>query len=111
MKENKIGPEQGLESSENATRKNAGITPEQELIYRLKTAIDDRGRYSFRLNDMAAGLAIGRGVSKDVARQAIEKSFEDHVGVSPKQYLDRHFQHRDQRVQYSGLRDSVMRGR
>ena len=70
------------------------VHPDQELVYRLKSAIDQRGRYSFRLNDIAAGFASGRSVTPATARQTIEKSFTEQFGLSPQQYLDRHYDER-----------------
>lgn len=67
------------------------LTPDQELVYRIKAAIDARGRYAFRLGDMAAGFAAGRDVSPTMARQTIENRFKEQVGLSPKEYLDRHY--------------------
>lgn len=67
------------------------LNPDQELVYRLKAAIDSRGRYSFRLQDMTAGFAAGRGVSNTIARQSIEDNFTKQIGLSPKEYLDRHY--------------------
>lgn len=67
------------------------MNAEQELVFQLKTAIDQRGRYSYRLNDMAAGYAAGKKVSVMKARTLIEESFERHTGQSPQQYLDQHY--------------------
>lgn len=75
------------------------LHPDQELVYRLKSAIDQRGRYSFRLNDIAAGFASGRNVTPTTARQTIEKSFIEQLGLSPQQYLDRHYDERRQQGQ------------
>lgn len=70
------------------------LHPDQELVYRLKTAIDQRGRYSFRLDDMAAGFAAGQNISNAAARRAIEDRFTEQMGHSPKEYLDRHYDER-----------------
>ena len=75
------------------------LHPDQELVYRLKAAIDQRGRYSFRLNDMAAGFAAGQGISNAAARRAIEDRFTDQVGRSPQEYLDKHYDERRQQGQ------------
>jgi hypothetical protein len=66
-------------------------TPDQALVHRLKTAIDQRGRYAFRLDDMSAGYAAGQGVSFADARKAIEVRFEQEFGRTPHGYLDRHY--------------------
>lgn len=77
------------------------LHPDQELVYRLKTAIDQRGRYSFRLDDMAAGFAAGQNISNTAARRAIEDRFTEQMGHSPKQYLDRHYDERRELTQDS----------
>lgn len=66
-------------------------TPDQDLVHRLKTAIDQRGRYAFRLDDMAHGYAAGQSVSFADARKAIEARFEQEFGRTPHAYLDRHY--------------------
>lgn len=68
------------------------MSAEQELVYRLKTAIDSRGRYSFRLSDLSAGYAAGKGISVVAARQEIENEFSRQTGHSPQEYLDKHYQ-------------------
>ena len=80
-----------METSSRGRNNGAKTNPEQEMILRLKTAIDDRGRYSYRLNDIAAGYAAGKGVSTTQARVHIEESFERQVGQSPQEYLDAHY--------------------
>lgn len=70
------------------------LSPDQELVYRLKAAIDQRGRYAFRLNDMAAGYAAAQGISNAAARSAIEERFTQALGKSPQEYLDRHYDER-----------------
>ena len=65
--------------------------PEQEMLYKLKAAIDQRGRYAYRLNDMAAGYAAGRGISAMTARIEIENRFAETFGHSPHKYLEYHY--------------------
>lgn len=74
-------------------------TPEQSLVHRLRGAIDKSGRYSHRLNDMTAGYSAGQGVPFTEARKAIEEKFATEVGMSPHQYLDRHYATRRENVQ------------
>jgi hypothetical protein len=84
------------------------LSSEQELVFRVKSAIDQKGRYDFRLNDMAAGYAAAQGVSHATARRDIEGHFTDQVGLSPHEYLERHFQekNRDKRENsHSGRRE------
>lgn len=70
------------------------LLPEHELACRLKAAIDARGRYSFRLADMASGLAAGRNIPHAVARKTIEDNFARQFGHSPQEYLDQHYEQR-----------------
>jgi hypothetical protein len=65
---------------------------ETDMVYKLKTAIDQRGRYAYRLNDMASGFAAGRGVTPMEARAEIETSFRKTFGKSPQEYLDAHYE-------------------
>jgi hypothetical protein len=85
------------------------LHPDQELVYRLKTAIDQRGRYSFRLDDMAAGFAAGQGISNAAARRAIEDRFTQQMGQSPQEYLDRHYDERRE-LDQSSTRSRPERG-
>jgi len=85
-----------LEASHNINQPGQQMNQDQELVYRLKSAIDQRGRYSFRLNDMAAGFAAGQGVSNAEARRSIEDKFTAQLGQSPQEYLDQHYEHRRQ---------------
>ena len=75
---------------------NPGMTPEDELVYRLKTGMDNSGRFKFALNDMAMGLAVGSGVTHAEARKNIEDRFAARMGQSPLEYLDRHYAQRKQ---------------
>lgn len=62
-----------------------------DLVYRIKGAIDQRGKYSFRVDDMAAGYAAVNGITQTEARKSIEERFKTHVGESPKEYLERQY--------------------
>ena len=79
------------------------MSAEQEMVFKLKMAIDERGRYSYRLNDMASGFAAGKGVSVSEARGSIESEFERQIGTSPKQYLDQRFNARKSNGQDQGM--------
>lgn len=89
----------GDERSSNGN--GSELHPDQELVYRIKSAIDQRGRYSFRLQDMAAGFAAGQNISNAAARRAIEDRFTQQVGRTPQDYLDRHYDERRQHGQES----------
>jgi hypothetical protein len=64
---------------------------DQQMVYGLKTAIDQRGRYSYRLNDMALGFAAGKQTSTLAARAEIEDRFTQSIGRSPQEYLNEHY--------------------
>ena len=70
------------------------LNADQDLIYRLKQTIDQRGRYSFRLQDMVAGFAAGQNISTAAAQRNIEDRFTEEFGVSPRDYLDKHYNDR-----------------
>ena len=113
---NNMAPERSPETSPTPEHKSNGqateatdLHPDQELVYRIKSSIDHRGRYSFRLNDMAAGFASGRHVTPTMARQTIEKQFMEQLGLSPQQYLDKHYDER--REQGLEVRPSRQRNR
>lgn len=86
------GPETSPERKPNGQAPD--LHPDQELVYRIKSSIDQRGRYSFRLNDMAAGFASGRGVTNTAARTTIENRFTEQMGMTPQEYLDKHYDER-----------------
>ncbi len=70
-------------------RKSPGeMNQDQELVLKLKIAIDQRGRYSYRLDDMASGYAAGKGISLSDAKRSIEDRFRREVGQTPQEYLD-----------------------
>lgn len=66
----------------------------QALAFRIKEAIDQRGKYSYRMNDMAAGFSAAREVSHSSARRAIEEGFRSEFGQTPKEYLNERHQER-----------------
>ena len=79
---------------EQAVTQSPTLTAKQEMVFKLKQSIDNNGRYAYRLNDMSAGYAAGKGVSNAEARKEIEASFAKQVGKSPKAYLEQHFETR-----------------
>lgn len=83
---------------------------EQELVSHLKSIIDRDGKYSYRLDDIAAGFAAGRGVSHLQARMEIEHQFTNNYGSSPKQYMDKRYQEIQQyrQQQQKGRQDIEM---
>jgi len=77
----------GLAGQDDVVAENA----RQNMLHRIKAAIDEKGRYSYRLNDMAAGYAAGKGISSIAARKNIEDQFIQQFNVSPKTYLEAHY--------------------
>jgi len=69
--------------------------PKEELSFRLKLAIDQGGKFKFRLNDMAAGFAAGRNTTNAHARRTIEDGFAERFGLSPHEYLKQGFEARN----------------
>lgn len=67
------------------------MSPEQEIVYRLKTTIDERGRYAYRMRDLAVGYAAGKEISVAAARVQIEDHFEQQMGQPIQEYLDNHY--------------------
>lgn len=86
-------------------------SPEGELVHRLKLAIDDRGRYDYRLNDMSAGYAAGKGIASHAARREIEDHFKNHFGKTPHQYLEDRFSERRNSREDTGARRNTERSR
>lgn len=74
------------------------------MVHRLQDAIDDRGRYSYQLRDLATGYAAAKGITEYAAKLEIGAVFEKEIGVTLKQYLDEHRLER-------GLEVDVPRGR
>ncbi len=71
---------------------------ERELASRLKNAIDQNGRYRFRLQDMTAGFAAGRNVPAIEARGQIEDMFTETYRCTPHEYLDRYYKRVNERM-------------
>ena len=78
---------------------NAEISPQDREAHRLeiglaeevRRAIDREGRYSDRLDDMAAGFAAGRLCSHFEARQTISERFQQRYEQSMQNCLDAHY--------------------
>ena len=79
-------------NSTNPTQSQTATIEERELVSRLKAAIDRNGRYSYRLDDMAAGFSAGRGLNPIAARMEIERKFTYTYDMSPKDYMDQRYQ-------------------
>ena len=74
--------------------KSTAQQEERELASRLRATIERNGRYSYRLDDMAAGFAAGRGISPTEARRNIENLFQTTYSCTPKEYMDQRFKDR-----------------
>lgn len=67
------------------------IDPVHDMVYTLKSQIDQNGKYKYRLNDMAVGYAAGSGKNRFEAKAEIQDKFEQVVGQSPHDYLQQHY--------------------
>lgn len=111
------GKDTGQAPQENGRRRengNAAATlgeVEQDLVYRLKGAIDQRGHYSYRLNDMSIGYAAGRGIHETAAKFEIESKFAEKFGATPHEYLEHQFKERDELRQANERKEGHSRTR
>lgn len=72
---------------DNAIRHNAA---ERKMVSRLQEAVDDRGRYSYRLKDLAIGYAAAQGCTEHAAKEKINDAFEREMGTTLQGYLEGH---------------------
>jgi hypothetical protein len=66
------------------------LRTDNKLASRLQDAIDERGRYSYKLKEYALGYAAGAGINEDEAKEKIKAVFEERIGVSIQDYLEQH---------------------
>ena len=64
------------------------------MAYALKAQIDQYGKYSYRLSDMAIGYAAAAGTNRFAAKAEIENKFQKCFGQSPHDYLQNHYSQR-----------------
>lgn len=76
------------ESEEKRTNGHGHSATERKLASRIQDAIDDRGRFSYKLKDLSMGFAAGRGISEQDARDEITQIFTKEIGQSPQEYLE-----------------------
>ena len=95
-------PAKAADRSHSQEQSNGQLTADQEMAFRLKQTIDRTGKYSYKLDDLAAGYAAGTGVPSAEARAEIQAKFEQHIGKSPQQYLDHRFETRKANSQSRG---------
>lgn len=66
------------------------LRTDNKLASRLQDAIDERGRYSYKLKEYALGYAAGAGINEEEAKEKIKAIFEERIGVSIQSYLEQH---------------------
>lgn len=72
------------------------------MVFRLQDVIDENGRYSFRLKDLAIGYAAAKGMTELEAKQEINRCFEREMGIGLKDYLEDHRRERGLEVEPRG---------
>ena len=65
-----------------------GQFAEHKMVSRLQDAIDEKGRYAYRLKDIAIGYAAAKGIKENEAKDEIKASFQEKMGVSLQGYLE-----------------------
>jgi len=63
---------------------------ENKLTVALQESVDQRGKYGYKLNDLALGMAAGAGIKEVEAREQIKDIFENSLGVGLQDYLEQH---------------------
>jgi hypothetical protein len=74
--------------TEKSDATSNGQFAENKMVSRLQDAIDDKGRYAYRLKDIAIGYAAAKGIKENEAKDEIKASFEKRMGVSLQGYLE-----------------------
>ena len=62
----------GIDSNETQRDERKSAT-ERKLVSRLQDAIDDNGRYSYKLKDLSVGYAAGKGITENEAKAEAAK--------------------------------------
>lgn len=86
---------QGIQMKSNGKADESGFSgnnkaAERKVVSRLQEAIDDRGRYAYRLKDLAIGYAAAQGCSEVAAKDKINDLFQDQMGLGMREYLENH---------------------
>ncbi|MCH6256470.1 hypothetical protein MLD52_07920 [Puniceicoccaceae bacterium K14] len=63
----------------------------QSLIHRVKSGIDENGKYKDQMYDISAGYAAAKGLSIIAVKSQIEARFTQEFDISPRDYLDAHY--------------------
>jgi len=74
----------------NSKTTENNLPQERKLVSRLQEAIDDRGRYSYRLKDLSIGYAAAKGCNELTAKEEINQIFKQQMGMGLQNYLDKH---------------------
>lgn len=74
--------------TDKASSISNGQFAENKMVSRLQDAIDDKGRYAYRLKDMAIGYAAAKGIKENEAKDEIKETFAKRMGVSLQGYLE-----------------------
>lgn len=74
--------------AEKETSANNGQFATNKMVSRLQDAIDDKGRYAYRLKDIAIGYAAAKGIKENEAKDEIKATFQKQMGVSLQGYLE-----------------------
>ena len=72
----------------NAT--SSGQFAEHKMVSRLQDAVDEKGRYSYQLKDLAIGYAAAKGIKENEAKDEIKATFQKQIGVGLQDYLEQH---------------------
>lgn len=87
---NGAGEHNPLAPTNGANPNHSQLRTESKLASRLQDAIDDRGRYSYKLKELSLGYAAGAGIKEEDAKEAVKAIFHERMGVSLQDYLTQH---------------------
>lgn len=88
--------------SHKKTGHDAKAQAELDMLYKLKSGIDQNGSFKYRLNDLSTGYASGRGINAMEARAEIIQKFEKQFGKDPMDYMNDLYQKRQEMTQSNG---------
>jgi|GEM_PF-3403094 len=98
----KASPEVFRGNEANGTELSPAAQAEQDMLYKLKSGIDQNGSYKYRLNDLSTGFGAGRGINVVDARTEIIEKFEKQFGKDPYKYMNDLFEKRQEMTQSNG---------
>jgi len=90
MTENTITPSEQAPTQEatKSTEQQPLSVEDRKVVYKLQEHIDDNGRYSSFLKELSLPYAAGKGGSELEAKEAIDKNFQQEMGVNIQGYLE-----------------------